>query len=98
RDAVAPGPVEPPFGRRERAEQELGEARRRVPPSALRERRQHQPVPRRDRLVVAERLGTPRADREQTLARGVVELSAEDESSVLEVLEQRLGRALAWRP
>ena len=54
RDAVAPRAVQAAVRRRERPEQELARARRPAStPAGLRERGQHQPVPRRDRLVVA---------------------------------------------
>ena len=74
RDAVAPGAVEP-LAVGERAEQELAERARRVevvgavePPPRLRERREHQPVPGSDRLVVALRLRALLARGEQRRA------------------------------
>src|SRR3989442_1519628 len=61
--ALTPRPVEPPVLTRERPEQELGQPASRdeqvvpaEPPRGLRQRRQREPVPGRDRLVVEERL------------------------------------------
>src|SRR5205823_7262770 len=61
-------------------------------PARLRERRQCQPVPGRDRLVVAERLGPPLAHLEEALAEVLVELAPQDRAAVLERVEQP-GRA-----
>ncbi len=55
------------------------------------ERREREPVPRREDLVVAERLGTRRALGEHACAQLRLELAADDEPAVLEGLEQ-LGR------
>ena len=65
---------------------------------ALRERGEHEPVPRRDRLVVARGFGRCSRSVEQPSARRLVELAAEDEAAVLERLQQLLRRAFARRP
>src|SRR5205823_13851424 len=56
------------------------------------------PVPSRDRLVVAERLGPLLAHLEEALAEVLVELAPQDRAAVLERLEQLGGDALVGRP
>ena len=53
------------------------------------ERGERKPVPRRDHLVVAERLRSLRTTLEQLGARLLVELAADDEAAVLERLQAR---------
>src|SRR5437660_10313552 len=72
RAPVTPRSEKPAVLRRERAEQELPKRPRRIeqvgsvqPPAGLRERRQREPVPGRDHLVVAEPLGPLLAQPEQ---------------------------------
>src|SRR4029077_980512 len=84
--------------RRERAEQKLREARRRLQASGLRERSERQSVPRGDRLVVAKGLRALGTNGEKTCPRLVVELAAEDGPAVLEGLEEVLRRSLTRRP
>ena len=98
RPAVAPASPQPTGVIRERAEQELAEPPGRVdplrpvePPPGFRERRERKPVPGRDRLVVAQRLRTLVADRQQPRACLLVDLAADDRAAVLEGREQ-LGR------
>ena len=105
RDAVAPGAVQPAVAVRERTEQEVAEPRRGREPvrpadraGARGERCEHQAVPRRDRLVVTQRLRPLLPNREEPLPRLVVELAADDEPPMLERLEQLVGRALVRRP
>ena len=89
--------MQPPVGVRQRPEQEVAQpARCREPVVALEpvaglgERGEHEPVPRGERLVVAERLRPRRAHGERARLELRVELAADDEASVLERLEQRL--------
>src|SRR6478752_8254258 len=96
--ACATGPVravQAPGGG-ERPEQESGEPAGGVdpvcavePPPRLGQRRQGQPVPGGDRLVVAAGLWAPGADREQASTSFGRELAADDRAAVLERLEQR---------
>ena len=79
----------------ERAEQELPQpsggvdpVRPLEPPPGFRERGEREPVPRRDRLVVAERLRALLSHLEEPRAQVLVELAADDRASVLERLEQ----------
>jgi len=90
---------------RERPEQKLGQfacGQQEVgavePVARLRERGERQPVPGRDRLVVAERLRPPRAELEQPLPELLVQGAAQDRAAVLE-WPQELGRdSLVGRP
>ena len=79
----------------ERAEQELAEAARRVdpvgplePPAGLGERGEREPVPGRDRLVVAQRLRPLLALLEEPGTRLGVDVAADDRAAVLERLQQ----------
>src|SRR5262249_42540627 len=105
RTAGPPAAVEAGVRVRERAEQELPQLATSLdelgPSEAatrLRERRQRQAVPGRDRLVVAGRLETTLALLQEASPEILVELAAQDRAAVLERLEQ-LGRdALVGRP
>ncbi len=106
--AGAPGAAaaqEPALTVGERAEQELrdrpgllDEVGPCKPPPRFRERRQGEPVPGRDRLVVERRLRAARAKLEQARASLRVQLAAQDETPVLEGLEQLLRSTFARRP
>src|SRR4051812_836424 len=98
RDAVAPRAMQAAVGRREWAEQELAETNGGLDTAGLRERGEHQPIPRRDRLVVAQRFLALLAQVEEALPCLLVELAAQHEAPVLERLEELLGRALPGRP
>src|SRR5205823_11693950 len=104
-DTLAPRPVQSPVAGRELAEQELPQPPPRVDPvgpaeeaPALRQRSEREPVPGGDRLVVAQLLRPPLADREQPEPRLLVELAAQHEPAVLKGLEELVGRALTGRP
>ena len=91
--------------RRERAEQELAERARRLevvgalePAARLGKRGQGEPVPGRDRLVVAQRLRSLLADLEQPRALVVAQVAADDRAPVLERLQQLLAHAFVGRP
>ena len=105
RAALAEAAPQPAVRSRERAEEEVAEPACRLdpvrplePPPGLRERREREPVPRRDRLVVAQRLRALLADREQPRTRRLVELAADDRAAVLERLEQLGGSAFLLGP
>src|SRR6476646_4161283 len=72
RDVGAPGSVEAAVRARQRAEEERAQRDRLADAPRLRERRQHQPVPRRNRLVVTERLRTMLAELEEARTRLLV--------------------------
>src|SRR5207237_6031170 len=93
RASFAPRPEEPAVLGRERAEQEGRELARRVeqilpvqPPPRLGQRREREPVPRGDHLVVAQRLRPLLAQLEDPRPRLRVELAANDGATVLERL------------
>src|SRR5204862_6597654 len=79
RPARPPAAVEAAVRARQRPEQELRNLTARIDqlgtgeaPARVRERRERQAVPGRDRLVVAERLGSPLAHLEEPLAEFLV--------------------------
>src|SRR5262249_34096888 len=93
--AGAEAAPQPAVAVRERAEQELAEPARRLepvrplePPGRLREPREREPVPGRDRLVVEPRLRALLAHREEPLPILGREVAAEDEAAVLERLQK----------
>ena len=105
RDAVAPGAVQPPLRRRERPEQELAErARPRRSTPARPSTRPHsasaasvEPVPGRDRLVVARAASAAaRAARRAAAACASSSSPAQDEAAALERVQQ-LVRELRLR-
>src|SRR5262249_50184079 len=105
RNAVPPRPVEASVPGRERAEEEGAEGARGVDPvgtleaaAARGERGEREAVAGGARLVVARGLRALLAELEQPGPGRGVELAAEDEAAVLELLEQLVGRALARRP
>src|SRR5436190_10295942 len=105
RAVLAPAAKQAAVGRRQRAEHELGARTRRSHQLAatqaapcLRERRNREPVPRSDSLVVAQRLGPLLALDEQPSARLLAQVAAEDEAPVLERLEQLAGNTVVLRP
>ena len=90
---------------RERAEQELAECAGGLevvgavePPRRLGQRREGEPVPGRDRLVVAQRLRAALADLEQPRALLVAQVTADDRAPVLERPQQLLAHAFLGRP
>ena len=89
----------------ERAEQELPQRSSGVDPvgpleaaPGFGECGERKPVPRRDRLVVTERLRALLSDLEEAGAQVLVELAADDRASVLERLQQLGRHALVLRP
>src|SRR5205814_1924296 len=105
RPARPPAAVEAAVRARERPEQELRDLAARIDQlrtvetaARLRERRQRQPVPGRDRLVVAERLGPLLAHVEEPALELLVQPAPQDRAAVLERLEQLAGDALVGRP
>src|SRR5207237_10113634 len=104
-DAVSPRAVKAPVGCGERSEEELAESPRRLDPvgalertAALGERAEGKTVPRRDRLVVAQRLRPLLALVEQPRPQLLVDLTAQDEPIVLEVMEQLVPDIVAPVP
>ena len=90
---------------RERAEQELAERAGGLqivgavePARRLGQRCEREPVPGRDRLVVAQRLRALLADLEQPRALLVAQIAADDRAPVLERLQQLLAHAFFGRP
>ena len=103
--AGAERPVQPAFGGGERAEQELAERAGRVEvvgaleaAARLRQRREREPVPGRDRLVVPVGLRPLLAQLEEPAALLVGQCAADDETAVLERVQELLGHALLGRP
>ena len=95
RAAVADRAEEPPVLRGQRPEQEFSEPARGVEPvgslepvARLGERREREPVPRRERLVVTKRLRPREPRREHASPELRVQLAADDEAPVLEGLEE----------
>ena len=103
--AGAEGPVQSAFAGRERPEQELAELAGRSevvgalePAARLGKRREGEPVPGRDRLVVPGGLHPLLAHVEEPAALLVRQHSTNDEPSVLERVQQLLGHAFLGRP
>src|SRR6266540_5540680 len=103
--ARAPAAEKPPFRGRERAEEELRESTSSfeivgsIAASArLRKRGQRKPVPRCDRLVVAERLRPQLTLVEEPCTGLGIELSTNDEATVLERLQELPRNVVGFGP